>query len=228
MKRLLLFDIDGTILRGGPAKEAFEEALTEAFGTAGPIEGWEFSGKTDPQIARELLSQEGFTDPEIDEGLPRAWDRYLAELERRLHTDPARLLPGLETLMARLAALSREVAVGLVTGNLARGAELKLASVGLGGRYMVGGFGSDAEDRNRLPAVALERARLHWSTGFVATDAVVIGDTPRDVACGRYAGMRTVGVATGRFDGAALAEAGADAVLPDLARTDEVLDILLL
>lgn len=225
MKKLLLFDLDGTVLSGGPAKGAFGDALEEVFGTAGPIESWEFSGKTDPQIARELLSQAGLPDRSIDDGFPTLWERYLTELERRLPTRPTRLLPGLGSLMEALA--SEPVAVGLVTGNLARGAELKLAACGLGGRYSVGGFGSDAEDRNALPGIALERARLHWKVQFDTTQAVVIGDTPRDVECGKRQGMRTVAVATGNYSLEALERTGADVVLPDLARTREVLEILL-
>jgi phosphoglycolate phosphatase-like HAD superfamily hydrolase len=88
MKQLLLFDIDGTLVRGGPAKNVFQDALVRIYGTAGPIEAWEFSGKTDPQIARELLREAGLPDVEIDRGLSRLWDDYLVGLEAGLRIRP--------------------------------------------------------------------------------------------------------------------------------------------
>ena len=99
MQRLVLFDIDGTLLTGGPAKDAFHEALLEVFGTAGPIETWEFSGKTDPQIARELLTQAGVASQTIDGGLGRLWERYLETMRSRLLGCPTMALPGAETLL---------------------------------------------------------------------------------------------------------------------------------
>ena len=224
MRTLVLFDVDGTLVQGGPAKEAFREALIAVFGTTGPVEGHEFSGKTDPQIARELLRAAGFGDPEIDEGLPRVWERYLEGLEARLPRLPLEVLPGVEAL---LDALEGRVALGLLTGNIARGAELKLGSVGLAERFPVGGFGSDRESRNDLVPVVLERARREWGSAFDSRAVFVVGDTPRDVACGRVHGLRTVAVATGRFSRADLVEAGADHTLERLEPTREVLEILL-
>jgi phosphoglycolate phosphatase len=225
MKQLLLFDIDGTLVRGGPAKEAFERALVETYGTTGPIESWDFSGKTDPQIARELLSAAGRTRDEIDAGLPRLWTAYLAGLELGLARRPMDLLPGVTLLLDALAELETagEVALGLVTGNLARGAELKLASAGLRSTYPVGAFGSDHELRDELPRIALERARQAWGRSFEREQVVIIGDTPRDVQCGRAHGTRTVGVATGRFTRLELEACGADVVLDDFTETEQVL-----
>lgn len=226
MRRLVLFDIDGTLLRGGPAKEAFHLALLEAFGTAGAIEVHDFSGKTDPQIARELLTEAGVPPGEVDRGLPRLWRRYLAELEARLPDRPVDVLPGVHALLDALEATG-EVALGLVTGNIAPGARLKLGSAGLASRFSVGGFGSDSEERNDLPAIAIERARREWRCDFAGDAAVIVGDTPRDVACGRHGGCRTLAVATGRFDLAALVEVEPDHVLADLSDTDRVVELLL-
>lgn len=225
MKCLLLFDIDGTLLRGGPAKGAFERAMVETYGTAGPIDAWDFSGKTDPQIARELLRAAGLDDPEIDRGFEALWSGYLAGLEAGLAARPMEILPGVPVLLEALDALESEgeVALGLVTGNLARGAELKLASAGLRSAWRIGGYGSDHETRNELPGIALERARATFGRRFRGPEVVVIGDTPRDVACGRAHGTRTVGVATGSFDAEALAASGADVVLEDFTETEQVL-----
>jgi phosphoglycolate phosphatase len=226
MRRLILFDIDGTLLSGGPAKDAFHQALLHVFGTAGPIDSWEFSGKTDPQIARELLRRDGVTDRDIDAGFPTLWSHYLEGLESRLPGRPPRALPGVTPLLDALRR-EAEVALGLVTGNLARGAALKLGAACIDGPFPVGGFGSDHEERNELPGVALARAQARWGRRFAPDQVVVVGDTPRDVACGKAHGLRTLAVATGRFGPDALAATGPDQTLEDLSETERVLRLLL-
>ncbi|MDT8341557.1 MAG: HAD hydrolase-like protein [Longimicrobiales bacterium] len=225
MRRLLLFDIDGTLVEGGPAKEAFHTALLETYGTAGPIESHEFSGKTDPQIARELLERAGLESHDVDAGLPELWRAYLRELEARLPADPMRVLPGVRALVDALAGLG-DVALALLTGNIVRGAELKLGSAGLFQHFATGAFGSDSEERNDLPGFALERARRRWGFAFPAAEALVIGDTPRDVACGLAHGMVTVGVATGRFPADALRDAGAHHVVADFSDTESLVSLV--
>jgi len=223
--RLILFDIDGTLLSGGPAKEAFRAALVDVFGTPGPIQDWDFSGKTDPQIARELLREEGRSDEEINEGFPLLWSGYLHRLENLLPGQPTQALPGAQALLTSLQD-QEGVALGLVTGNLARGAELKLASAGLG-PFALGGFGSDHEERNHLPAVALERAAERWGKRYAPHEVVVVGDTPRDVACGKAHRLRTLAVATGRFSATALRAAGADVTVEDFSDPEKICRILL-
>ena len=219
---LVLLDIDGTLVSGGPAKEAFEIAMLAVYETHGAIEGFDFSGKTDPQIARELLLGSGFTDERIDASLPDLWERYLAELEARLLDEPMYLLPGVPELLDRLDA-HPAVVVAIVTGNIVQGARLKLASVGLAEGLSIGGFGSDHEDRNLLAPVAIARAEEACGVTFAPERTVVVGDTPRDVACGQQAGTRTVAVATGRCDAASLRATGADRVFQDFLDTDEVM-----
>ncbi|HSG50310.1 MAG TPA: HAD family hydrolase [Longimicrobiales bacterium] len=226
MRRLLLFDIDGTLVAGGPAKGAFHTALLDAFGTAGPIQAHDFSGKTDPQIARELLEVAGLSPAEIDRGLPRLWERYLEELRARLPEHPMRILPGVLALTELLAGLENEVALGLLTGNIVGGAELKLGSAGLYRHFRMGAFGSDSEVRNHLPGVALARAVETWGKRFDPEDVLVIGDTPRDVECGLAHGTITVGVATGRFPAEALLEAGAHHVVEDFSDTQALAELL--
>jgi phosphoglycolate phosphatase-like HAD superfamily hydrolase len=226
VRRLILFDIDGTLVRGGPAKDAFHVAMLDVFGTAGSIEDHDFSGKTDPQIARELLLGAGFEDDRIDRGFPALWDLYLAELEHRLQDRPMFTLPGVPELLDVLDEMT-DVALGLVTGNIVRGARLKLGSVGLHDRFAVGGYGSDHEGRNHLPRIARERARQAWSVEFAREHTVIVGDTPRDVECGRLEGLRTVAVATGNFDIAALERTGADHTFEDFSQTEHVLNVLL-
>lgn len=222
MRRLVLFDIDGTLVRGGPAKGAFEQAMRETFGTTGDVQNTSFAGKTDPQIARELLEGAGFGAEEIDRGLERLWPRYLRLLEERLPGRPMEVLPGVHELLDALRPIE-DVALGLLTGNIEGGARLKLGSARLWERFRFGSYGSDHEDRDRLPAIALRRAAEVWGRSFDPCDAIVIGDTPRDIACGQAGGARTLGVATGRYGAHELVACGADHVLPDLRATEDVL-----
>lgn len=222
---LILFDIDGTLTTGGPARSAFQLALEETYGTAGPIATHDFSGKTDPRITRELLTAAGRHPRDIEAGLPRFWARYLSELEARIDGHPVTVLPGVHELIAALAA-RQDAHLGLVTGNVAGGARLKLLSARLWHHFPVGGFGSDNEVRNELPRVALDRASAHWGRAFRGSDAVIVGDTPRDVACGKAVGAATVAVATGRFSRAQLLDTPADRVLPDLVDTAAVIEAL--
>ncbi len=226
MHTLVLFDIDGTLVRGGPAKVAFETAMLETYGTAGAVDSYDFSGKTDPQIARELLTDAGLQDAAVDAGLAGLWDRYIGELEAHIGDNPMTLLPGVAGLIEALDA-EPGVALGLVTGNIIRGARIKLGSVGLAGCFTVGGYGSDHEIRERLPAIALERAFEAWGVRFPAESAVIVGDTPRDVACGKYEGTRTVAVATGRIPRERLETTGADAVFDDFSDVASVMEALL-
>jgi phosphoglycolate phosphatase-like HAD superfamily hydrolase len=216
MRRLLLFDIDGTLVRGGPAKVAFENALHAVFGTAGPIDGHDFSGKTDPQIARELLTRAGLQRDAIDAGFAGLWCKYLDELTALLPSKPMTVLPGVRALLRELNGMD-DVGLGLLTGNIVDGARLKLSSVGLMDYFSVGSYGSDSEVREDLTAVAMVRASERWGVDFPPGSVVVVGDTPRDVACGKHGGTRTVAVATGRYSMEDLAAAGPDAVIPDLS-----------
>ena len=225
MKRLLLFDIDGTLVLGGPAKGAFHTALLETFGTAGAIDTHNFAGKTDPQIARELLSGAGMAGEEIEAGFGRLWDRYLHHLGQRLPKHPMNVLPGVGELLQALSG-ETDVAMGLLTGNIVRGAELKLRSAGLHEHFRVGSYGSDSEIRNDLAPIALRRAAETWSVTFDPQEVWVIGDTPADIECGQAGGTRTLGVATGRYSREVLASAGADEVLHDLSDTAAAVAVL--
>jgi len=226
VRRILLFDVDGTLVWGGPAKSAFCQALEEVYGTAGDLASVSFAGKTDPQIARELLAGVGVRDDVVDAGLTELWVRYVRYLGERIVEDPPAVLPGVPELIDALGAIG-DVGLGLLTGNIAGGAELKLRQSGLWSRFGFGSFGSDHEERDELPAIAVARARELWGDVVTAERAVVVGDTPRDVACGKAGGMRTVAVATGTFSVAELYGTGADHVLADFSATEEVVELLL-
>lgn len=230
MKKLILFDIDGTLLRTrGAARKAFTRAMLEVYGTTGPIATHRFDGKTDPQIARELLRLEGMADDRIDAGLASLWDRYLAELRLEMaapdHT--TEVLPGVPLLLDALAGHQQECLVALLTGNIAGGAAVKLQSAGLERYFAFGAYGSDCERRDGLPPIAVERAFAHAQRRFVGREVIIIGDTPSDVTCGRAIDVFALAVATGSHPAEELHAAGAHAVLPDLADTPRVLEILL-
>lgn len=221
--KLVLFDIDGTILHGGGAgKRAVTRALIDVFGSAGPSDH-RFDGKTDPQIVRELMRHAGHEDPHIDAKMPELLERYLQYLDEELQSPPfSRLLPGVGELLDALGA-RHDIVLGLLTGNLAAGARAKLAAVGIDpNRFRVGAYGSDHEVRGELPAVAQLRARMHLGLDIPGSDVVVIGDTPNDVMCGKAIGARAIGVATGHYSADDLAQYNPAAVFKDLADTRAV------
>lgn len=228
MKRLILFDIDGTLLStNGAARRAFERALLEVYGTAGPIDSHRFDGKTDPQIARELLNAAGFDDAHIDQHLARLFERYLEGMRAEIAQPgyATHVYPGVHAVLDALIARD-DVAVGLLTGNIIAGADVKLRSARLHSYFAFGAFGSDAEERAALPAIAVQRAQEHTGREFRGKDVVIIGDTPSDVRCGQALGVFAMGVCTGRHSREQLLAEGADVVLEDLGDTARVLDIL--
>lgn len=228
MQRLVLLDIDGTLLSSnGAAPSAFRSALEEVFGTSGPRNGYSFAGRTDPQIARDLLRMGGVPAERVERDLPEAWRRYVLALERELRETRVSVLPGAHALVDRLESRADTV-LGLLTGNLREGARLKLASAGMDiDRFVVGAFGSDHGDRRELPAVAIRRAEERLGHRFQGKAVVIIGDTPYDVACGAHLDVRTIAVATGSYSVEDLAECGPDHLFDSLAETDAVLRAIL-
>ena len=230
--KLVLFDIDGTLLgTDGAGRRAIHRALLDETGTAGPIEQYRFDGKTDPQIIGELLALAGHAGARDRACIDAVCRRYVEHLRAELDkpTQTTTLMPGTRELLGALE--SHEAAgralVGLLTGNLASGAALKLRSAGLDpGRFRVGAYGSDSARRADLPAVAAERAAALTGRAVRGSEVIVLGDTPDDVACGRPIGARCVAVATGFYDVAALRAAGAAYVFETLADTARVLDAI--
>jgi phosphoglycolate phosphatase len=230
MKRLVLFDIDGTLLSAqGAPRRAFTAAMLEVYGTAGPVATHRFDGKTDPQIARELLTAEGISAEQIDAGLAQLWRAYLRELRAALTAPSHRTLvyPGVSEVLHELERRNGEVLLGLLTGNIAEGAALKLASAEIRNDFRIGAFGSDCEQRDGLPSVAVRRAQELVGVEFSRREIVIIGDTPSDVTCGLALDVRSVAVATGRHSAEALARAGAHCVFDDLSDTATVLAAIL-
>jgi len=214
--RLVLFDVDGTLVHsGGQAKPVFAEAMVAVFGTAGAIDAYDFSGKTDARIVVDLAVGAGIDERAARRALPQVRDLYLERFARRFDPALSRVLPGVESLLTTLASRD-DVVLGLLTGNWQGGARIKLAGLGLLDFFPFGGFADDGIDRRELPPVALERARLHSGREIGATETVIVGDSPLDVDCARAHGIACLAVATGWTPRAALAAAGADWVVDDL------------
>jgi phosphoglycolate phosphatase-like HAD superfamily hydrolase len=231
--RLVLFDIDGTLLwTDGAGRRAIHRALLAEAGTAGPIDTYRFDGKTDPQIVRELLTLAGHPDAAAHDLIAAVCGRYVAALQEELDGAPegTRLLPGVAALLAALESheSARRAVVGLLTGNVKAGADLKLRAAGVDpGRFALGAYGSDSGRRAELPQIAAQRATQLTGSQFAGADVVIVGDTPDDVACGGPIGARSVAVATGFYDTTALRAAGATHVFESLTDTAAVLDALL-
>ena len=212
--RLALFDIDGTLLREGLApKLAFARALHETYDTTGPISGFRFAGMTDPQCVAEIMRMAGIPDEVIRDKREACLDRYIAHLTREMRNhDGAKLFPGVKELLARLSK-REDVLVGLLTGNVQRGAMLKLGRFKLGDYFRFGAFGDEHEDRGKLARIALEKAEEILGRPVAGEETTVIGDTPRDVACARKIGARAVIVATGLVAREELLAAEPDVIL---------------
>ncbi len=215
-RKLLLFDIDGTLLTANRlGSRLFQEVLTRICGREISTRGVCFSGKTDPQIMREILSGAGYDPAETERIGARALRIYAARTRKAIRPELITVLPGVRKLLSTLSR-SFNVRLALLTGNLEETAYLKVRAAGLAAYFPFGAFGSDHDERNELPAVAARRAFGHEGRRYRGRNMVVVGDSPRDVRCGRAAGARTVAVATGVTSFETLAREKPDVLLRDL------------
>ncbi|MBX9928052.1 MAG: haloacid dehalogenase-like hydrolase [Gemmatimonadaceae bacterium] len=222
--KIVLFDIDGTLLRsGGAGRRAMEVALEEAFGTRG-ASGYRYDGKTDRQIVREAMRMEGIDDARIEAGMEGVFARYLERLAdevQRPDTD-AGVLPGIPALLDAVEA-REDCVLALLTGNIVEGAHVKLRAAGIDpDRFVLGAFGTDHEERPGLPPIVQARAAAHLGRPVPGESLVIIGDTPADIHCGRGVGARAIAVATGSYSVDELASHAPAAVFLDLADTAAV------
>ena len=224
--RLVLFDVDGTLLSAGrAARESILAALAEVLGWEGSADGNDFSGKTDPQILRELV-MESVGRPRFEAALEQVLERYVEQLSRRLSPDAVVVKPGVRALLDRLAGEPR-VTLGLLTGNIERGARLKLDPAGLNPYFPFGAFGDDHPDRYRLPAIAVARAREATGRDFHGASVVIIGDSVHDVGCGRSFGARAIAVATGPTPAEKLRAERPDALFADFSDVEAAREAIL-
>jgi phosphoglycolate phosphatase len=222
---VLLFDVDGTLVNTGGAGRRSMEAAFEDILSRPECLAFSFAGMTDQAIVKEGLSRAGvpFNEARVDELLERYVDHLAQQVER---SDGYAVCPGVEALLARARSLGCTHAVGLGTGNIKRGAEIKLARAGLARGFSFGGFGCDHEDRAELLRVGARRGAQSLGAAAESCRVVVIGDTPRDIAAAAAIGAECVAVATGPFDVEQLRAAGPASVFETLEAGEAVCTIL--
>lgn len=220
MVRLVLFDIDGTLVRtGGAGMKAFGKVFAMEFGVCEGFDRLKFAGRTDFSLIREFF---GFHSiPPTQENFARFFDRYAFWLDHILSQSHTEVCPGVWRFIHALQQLPQPPVMGLLTGNIRLGAEIKLRHFGLWEVFKTGGFADDHEDRDQIAAVA--RARGHRLTGSNLGDdeVLVVGDTPLDIQCARAIHARVLAVATGGATFDELERHGPDWVVPDLRQTPE-------
>jgi len=227
--RLVLFDIDGTLLNsGGMGRAAMQRALGLVFGSPGNP-SYRYDGKTDKQIVRDVMRMEGHSDQHIDSRMDQLIDLYLDGLREGTKGGKFNVRP-LEGVVPLLDALDgrENIILGLLTGNVEPGARIKLKAAGIDpDRFKVNAFGSDHEHRPELPAIARRRAGETLGYDIAGDRLVVIGDTPADIECGRSIGAKAIGVASGHYTVEQLQSHNPYAVFPSLKNTDQVLETIL-
>lgn len=221
--RLVLFDIDGTLIdSGGAGVKALNLAMKDLFAIEDAFQGITMAGRTDTQIIRDGLKKHNiFADGTMDAVI----QAYLRYLSREMQNDKKHVKPGIYEILAELQTLS-DLATGLLTGNLEKGARIKLEPFRLNEFFLSGAFGSDDEDRNNLLPIAVKRFEHISQKGIAISECILVGDTPRDVECAHVHGAICIGVATGPYSYDALLEAGADHVVSDLTDPTAVLQFL--
>jgi phosphoglycolate phosphatase-like HAD superfamily hydrolase len=222
--KFLLFDIDGTLIdSAGAGKRSLNISFNEMFGKADAFEGMSLDGKTDPEILREGMTRYGI--PYSDETTAQFFDTYLDHLKSQMPEATGHVKQGIREALEALR-LEEQHIIGLLTGNIECGAQIKLANFGLQSYFEIGAFGSDEEDRNKLVPVAVDKLYRSRALAVDYSNCVVIGDTPRDIDCAKAYGALAIAVATGNYTVDALEKAGADMVFHDLSDTGAFLAAL--
>lgn len=224
LKRLVLLDIDGTLLvTGGAGKAALRAAMERVYGETGDVEHYDMGGRTLIEIVRDLLADSSISAEELRERFPLFTTAWAQELRRVINNYNVRICPGAPELVHELAS-NKEALLGLLTANIEETAEIKLVAAGFSPRqFGVGAFGDAAENRADLVPIAMAQAEALTGVRFEPKQVVIIGDSVRDVQTAQLAGARSIVVATGEHSREMLEAAGADYVFNDLSNTKKVL-----
>ena len=223
-RKLLLWDIDGTILHTGKAGEtALGHAMQKLHGVTRGLLGLEIAGRTDKWIVEQLLARDGF--PHGEREIARFLDVYVERLAEELPRRQGGLHPGILGILEE-AHRRPDLVQGLLTGNIEKGARLKLSRYGVNHYFEFGAFADDSAIRNELGPHAKRRARDRHGEEFSPDRIYIIGDTPHDVACARAIGAKAIAVATGGFSVGQLEACGADAVFTDLGHPESFFRLL--
>ena len=214
---LILFDIDGTLINtAGAGVKAFGQAFASEFGVRDGSKNIQFAGRTDVSLVREIFTREQIES--TPENFARFFEAYLVWLRQLIVQCQGRACPGVLEFQQALAALPAPPLSGLLTGNIRRGAEVKLRRYQLWDQFPFGGFADDHEDRDQIAAVAHRRGSEHLGRNLRGDEVLVIGDTPLDIRCARAIGAKVLAVATGNFTVAQLQEHRPDWAVPDLSK----------
>jgi phosphoglycolate phosphatase-like HAD superfamily hydrolase len=215
--RLVLFDVDGTLIHTrGAGVKAFALALTSEFGVADGTELLKFGGRTDPSLVRELFSLRQI-EPSA-RNFERFFAAYLVWLEKLMQESAGGACPGVPEFCRALATRADPPLLGLLTGNIRRGAHIKLQRFGLWDQFAFGGFGDDHEDRDQIAAIARQRGSERLGRPLTGGEVLVIGDTPLDIRCARAIGAKVLAVATGSFSVAQLQQHHPDWAVENLSK----------
>lgn len=213
--KLVVFDVDGTLIRThGAGVKAFERTFASEFGHPNATQGLNFAGRTDPSIVREVFQK--CSIPATDANFRRFFEAYVFWLDYLLSKSEGEICVGVWNFLSVLRALPHPPLVGLLTGNISLGAEIKLRHFQLWDLFTLGAFGDDHEDRNKLAGIARDRAVQKLGIPLNGSDIVVVGDTPLDIACARAIHAKTLAVGTGGFTVEELKPYGADWLVQDL------------
>jgi len=205
MVRLVLFDIDGTLIHsGGAGEKAFARFCVAEVGVPDGAARLHFAGRTDPSIVRDFFQQQAL-EPSA-ENFRRFFDRYVFYLDELMGQLIGCVLPGVQDLIADLQGLRTPPVIGLLTGNIRLGAQIKLRHYELWDCFQTGAFGDDHEDRNQLAVIARERGQGLVGETLTGEQVLIVGDTPRDIECARTIGAQALAVATGSYSAAELAK----------------------
>ena len=214
MVRLVLFDIDGTLIRtGGAGVKAFARTFADEFKAADGFERLKFAGRTDTGLVREFFSFHQI--PPTPGNFERFFERYVFWLDHILRESKTEVCPGVWEFIHALQRLPQAPLLGLLTGNIRLGAEIKLRHFNLWEAFQTGAFGDDHEERDQIAAVAHQRGSRILGTDLRGDEVVVIGDTPLDIRCARAIGARALAVATGGTKLAELKQHQPDWAIPD-------------
>ena len=222
--KILLFDIDGTLIdSGGAGRRALVQSFREVCSIDNAMDGLPLAGKTDPLIIREAFENNGIRAN--NEIIARLKGSYIKHLKEQMAFTVISLMPGVGRLLEALSNNGHRH-MGLLTGNMEEGARIKLEPLGILDYFSFGAYGSDEEDRNRLLPHAQRRYAQATGSDVPASGFAVIGDTTRDVACAKPYGAMSIAVATGFHTMEQLRAAGPDVLLADLLDTEGFLKLV--
>ncbi len=227
MHKLVLFDIDGTLLKvEGISRNALIDSLRSVYGTSGSAQTHDFAGKLDSVIIREVMRAAGLSDEDIKRGFQAVKQTYIRLFKERVTPAHIKMMVGIVELLECLHR-RHDVTLGLLTGNFEESGRHKVALQNLNHYFPFGAFADDAETRNALPPIAVERAFAYTGKRFKGKEVVIIGDTPHDVNCAKVLDSKAIAVATGFYTESQLQAYSPDYVFANLADTETVLDAIL-